>query len=255
MTVQETADLEANEERVEQIVVCVLCCVRSRIIQLACVAFPSAVCLLLYVCSPSPRPLAALIVGVVPLCLFVLVLLCLPGLVFWSQVQQDDNDAHRAHKILQAKKQERKVACGDESGNDKSMPNPFALCIEAAKTNNAQAMQWCLLKGQSPDETDHLGRTPLHWACCTGSDDAADLLIKAGAALDLHDRLEGFTPLHYAAFYGHIKLTRMMVSNGANMELACHKHMNPLQLAEMASLKTQTVQPSHPIIIKYVRLH
>ncbi|CAK4096508.1 unnamed protein product [Aphanomyces euteiches] len=123
MTVQETVDLEANEERVEQIVVCVLCCVRSRIIQLACVAFPSA---------------------------------CLPGLVFWSQVQQDDNDAHRAHKILQAKKQERKVACGDESGNDKSMPNPFALCIEAAKTNNAQAMQWCLLKGQSPDETDHV---------------------------------------------------------------------------------------------------
>ncbi|KAF0700419.1 Aste57867_9044 [Aphanomyces stellatus] len=250
---QEAADLEANEERVEQAVVCALCCVRSRLIQLVCVCFPSGTCFMIYLCSPSPRPIAALIVGLVPVGVFAMVLVCLPGCVFWSQVQMDHVDAHRAHRVLKAKTQQKATATIQVACDVTDVPNTFALCIDAAKTNNAESMQWCLLKGQPPDETDHLGRTPLHWACCSGSDEAAELLIKAGAALDLHDRLEGFTPLHYAAFYGHVKLTRVMVANGANMEKECNKHMNPLQLAEMACLKTHTVQPSHPIIIKYLR--
>ncbi|ETV93112.1 hypothetical protein, variant [Aphanomyces invadans] len=257
MSTQEAADLEANEERVEQVVVCALCCVRSRIIQLVCVALPSGVCLCIYCFSSSPRPEAALIVGLVPVSLFGLVLVCLPGLVFWSQVATDHNDAHRAHRVLKAKQQTSRiagqVACDATDATDNQPPNTFALCLDAAKSNNVEFMVWALAKGQCPDETDHLGRTPLHWACCNGSDDVAEMLIKAGAALDLHDRLEGFTPLHYAAFYGHIKLTRLMVVNGANMESDCNKHMNPLQLAEMACLKVHTVQPSHPLVIKYVR--
>ncbi|ETV73240.1 hypothetical protein H257_11787 [Aphanomyces astaci] len=228
MSTQESADLESNEERVEQIVVGALCCVRSRLVQLACVGLPSGLCLCIYLFSPSPRPNAALIVGLVPVGLFALVLLCLPGLVFCSQVNTDHNDAHRAHRVLKAKNMAYhaagQVACdaATDTTGDTRPPNPFALTIEAAKTNSVESMAWSLGQGQSPDETDHLGRTPLHWACCTGSDDVAEMLIKAGAAMDLHDRLEGFTPLHYAAFYGHIKLTRLMVTNGANMEIACN---------------------------------
>jgi ankyrin repeat protein len=51
----------------------------------------------------------------------------------------------------------------------------------------------------------------------TGSDEVTSILMSNGASLDLHDRLEHLTPLHYAAFYGHIKITRMLVSAGADL--------------------------------------
>ncbi len=50
-----------------------------------------------------------------------------------------------------------------------------------------------------------------------GSDEVIAILVRNGASLDLPDRLEKLTPLHYAAFYGHIKATRVLVASGAKL--------------------------------------
>ncbi|EQC34429.1 hypothetical protein SDRG_08199 [Saprolegnia diclina VS20] len=234
-----------DAERIETALVCILCCVKSRVIRVFCVVAPSLALLGVYLVTPS-RPLPLFIAACVPPGLYLLTLCGLPGIVFYRQFVQDNFDAARAHRYLRGKSD--KVACDVTDA-----PSTFPLCLEAAKTNDVPSMRWCLDKGQFPDEADHLGRTPLHWACFSGSDDVAEVLIKAGASLDLHDRLEGLAPLHYAAFYGHLKLTRIMVTNGADMEIENNHHMNPLQLTEAASLKTQTVLPAHPLIIKYLR--
>ncbi|OQR81896.1 hypothetical protein THRCLA_11308 [Thraustotheca clavata] len=241
---QEAPTVE-DAERVESVVVCLLCCVKSRIIRVFCVTVPGLVLLCIYFITPS-RPLVLFIAACIPPGLYLLTLCGLPGVVFYRQFVQDTIDAHKAHRYLSGKNS--KVAC-DATDTVATFP----LMLQAAKTNDVDSIRWCLDQGQFPDETDHLGRSPLHWACFSGSDDAAEALIKSGASLDLHDKLEGLAPLHYAAFYGHLKLTRILVTNGANMEIENNNHMNPLQLTEAARLKTQTVLPVHPLIIKYLR--
>jgi hypothetical protein len=88
----------------------------------------------------------------------------------------------------------------------------------------------------------------------SGSDEIVSLLLRNGASIDLPDTLEGLTPLHYAAYYGHVKVTRLLVNAGASLTVMDNRKMNPLQLAEMASLKLVSVQPSHQMIIKFLRI-
>ncbi|ETI32872.1 hypothetical protein F443_20395 [Phytophthora nicotianae P1569] len=114
--------------------------------------------------------------------------------------------------------------------------------------------QLCLRNEQNVDEVDHLGRTALHWAALSGSDEVLSLLLRNGASVDQQDTLDGLTALHYAAFYGHIKSTRLLVGAGASMTIMDNRRMNPLQLTEMASLKLASVQPTHQMIIKYLRV-
>lgn len=66
-------------------------------------------------------------------------------------------------------------------------------------------------------------------------------------------QIDKLTPLHYAAFYGHMKVVRLLVDAGANLKAESSTKLNPLQMAEIASLRTSTVQPAHRMIVKYLR--
>ena len=50
-----------------------------------------------------------------------------------------------------------------------------------------------------PYRTDTETRTALHWASMSGHVDVVEILLEAGASVDCHDRLYGFTPLMLAA--------------------------------------------------------
>lgn len=71
----------------------------------------------------------------------------------------------------------------------------------AEAVGNLPALETLLACGCDPQATDHLGATPLHWAAFHGHVAAVRLLIAHGAPLDLRDRTYQSLPLgwcHYA---------------------------------------------------------
>jgi tetratricopeptide (TPR) repeat protein len=62
------------------------------------------------------------------------------------------------------------------------------------------------------------GFTPLHLAAWKGSPESAKVLLSHGAAVEARVKgLHTFTPLHVAAFRGHQAVTRLLVARGADL--------------------------------------
>lgn len=235
-----------------------LCCVRSRCLNGTCVVFPFAIFMLVFLCIPSSKAAlkrAFLVVSFVPPGVYVCCGLALLILVCHRQISSDMENARTAHRFLQTQANLTKIAVTTgQDGVTRNFPGRQALFLHAAKTGDVENFRFCLNNGQSVDEVDHLGRSALHWAALSGSDDIVALLLRNGASLDLQDALDKLTPLHYAAYYGHIKATRLLVNAGATLTIQDDRRMNALQIAEMASLKLSSVQPSHQMIIQYLRI-
>jgi hypothetical protein len=64
---------------------------------------------------------------------------------------------------------------------------------------------------------DEYGRTPLHFAAMIGHVEIARLLLQNGAEVNVKSKY-GTTPLHSAAFQGHVDILHLLVENGADLE-------------------------------------
>ena len=64
---------------------------------------------------------------------------------------------------------------------------------------------------------DWTGWTPLNWAALKGHVEIARLLLQNGAEVNVRDSLDR-TPLHYAALFGHVDILHLLVENGADLE-------------------------------------
>ena len=62
------------------------------------------------------------------------------------------------------------------------------------------------------------GATALHWAAWYGHDKVVKLLLDRGAKTDIVDTLNGITALHYAAANGHDKVVELLLDRGANID-------------------------------------
>ncbi|KAJ0396200.1 hypothetical protein P43SY_001907 [Pythium insidiosum] len=232
-----------------------LCCVRNRCLGLACVVFPCGLFLLVGWGSSGATRASFLVMSGVPLAVYIVLGLVLVCLVCCRQIRVDTENAQAAHRYLHTRANLKKIAVtAGRRGSEMTVAGRFALFLRAAKENDLTNFQWCIDNGQDVDEVDHLGRSALHWAAMIGTDEIVSILLRNGASIDLRDTLDGLAPLHYAAFYGHVKVTRQLVDAGADMTQQDNRKMNPLQLAEMASLKLVSVQPSHQMIIQFLRL-
>jgi len=73
-----------------------------------------------------------------------------------------------------------------------------------------------LLKQRADVNTPQIdGTTALHWAVYRSALEAADLLITAGANVDVANR-EGFTPLIMASLYGNVPMIERLLKAGAD---------------------------------------
>jgi ankyrin repeat protein len=82
----------------------------------------------------------------------------------------------------------------------------------------------------SRDKLD--GRTPLHWAAIKGHKDIAELLLANKADVDA--KTNGFgtaggdTPLHFAALGGHKDVAELLLDHGADVNAKNSKGQTPL---------------------------
>lgn len=89
----------------------------------------------------------------------------------------------------------------------------------AARTGDLRAMKRYIAEGadvNAPD--DDLEMTPLAWSVTHGQTEATRLLIENGADVNMKDD-NGSTPLHGAAVFGRADVAKLLVENGANLQV------------------------------------
>ena len=107
--------------------------------------------------------------------------------------------------------------------------------LDAARSGDTEAVRALLAGGADPDVAQGDGLTPLHMAAQQGHVEITDLLIGAGAALEVRTRLGGYTPLHLASEAAHVAVVRRLMDAGAEVDAASTTSgVTPLHLAAKA---------------------
>jgi len=77
-----------------------------------------------------------------------------------------------------------------------------------------------------------LRNTALHWAAARGNKTICELLIDFDSSINITDRENGFTPLHWAVSKNHVDLIQFFcVKHKANPNLPDKDGMTPLHIA------------------------
>jgi len=97
-------------------------------------------------------------------------------------------------------------------------------------SSNRQVIELLLGKHVDTEAKARHGRTPLHFATLSGSEDVTQLLIDHGAEMEAIDA-DGRTPLHWAVVSGREPIARLLCSNGADKEAIDGDARTPLHLA------------------------
>ncbi|XP_064463587.1 acyl-CoA-binding domain-containing protein 6-like [Ornithodoros turicata] len=98
------------------------------------------------------------------------------------------------------------------------------------KEGDITRIKECLEGASILQRVDSEGMTLLHWACDRGMQEAALLLLEAGADVNKQD-LEGQTPLHYASSCGHREIVSQLVRHGADCRIADHEGLTAQDVA------------------------
>ena len=73
--------------------------------------------------------------------------------------------------------------------------------------------------------------TPLHSAAMQGHAAVCELLLAAGAEVNVQTDPQGYSPLHSAAFAGHIEAIRVLLAHGADRGLVNYRNERPVDTA------------------------
>ncbi|KAL3488238.1 ankyrin repeat-containing domain protein [Aspergillus germanicus] len=163
----------------------------------------------------------------------------------------------------------------DPEALDNMDRNALHLAITASKTECAKAVKLLLSHGVDFRPCDGRNMTPLHYAVAEGNSGLVDLLLEAGADInlgvprkfgknahypictnadrppialteDVHDPV-GLTPLHFAACAGHRKMTEYLLKKGANPNARCYCLDTPLHVAIRRGLLDERRDRKTPI--------
>jgi uncharacterized protein len=85
---------------------------------------------------------------------------------------------------------------------------------------------------QNKAQIDHIGWTPLHYACAKGHFDVALFLISKGANVNALS-LGGTTPLMMAVQSGNEMLVKLLLDRGANLQLRNAEGISAIDIADI----------------------
>ena len=105
----------------------------------------------------------------------------------------------------------------------------------AAQGDQAYSLTYFKYKGLSIMSKDKERSTPLHWACCAGSDTASYYLQSWGVDVNAVDFL-GYTPLHLAVRYSNrfpnTRTIKELLIKGADRDATERSGLKPIDLVE-----------------------
>ncbi|XP_067303866.1 neurogenic locus notch homolog protein 1 [Pseudorasbora parva] len=109
-------------------------------------------------------------------------------------------------------------------------PDGSVVLIRAVRSGLDRVVLELLRAGVPVNNTDHTGRSALHWACSVNHLPLTRTLIRYGAAVDLQDH-KGETALFLSALHGCYDTARFLLLNSANQDLSDCKGRRPLDVA------------------------
>ena len=109
--------------------------------------------------------------------------------------------------------------------------------VEDVRANHIGKVRAYIQNGIDVNARDVFGdNTGLHWAASLGLAEMARLLIDNGADLDIRNT-DGNTPLHWAAGEGQKELVVILIAHGADINARGKNGWTPLRWAEAQSQK------------------
>ncbi|KAJ3597730.1 hypothetical protein NHX12_001247 [Muraenolepis orangiensis] len=109
-------------------------------------------------------------------------------------------------------------------------PDGSVVLIRAVRSGLDRVVLELLRAGVPVNNTDHTGRSALHWACSVNHLSLTRTLIRYGAVVDLQDN-KGETALFLSAIHGCYDTARLLLLNGANQELHDRRGRCPMDMA------------------------
>ena len=111
--------------------------------------------------------------------------------------------------------------------SNKSGETPLMI---ASIQGNLALVKTLVLKNKAM--LDHIGWTPLHYACAKGHLEVAEFLIANGALVDSVS-LDGTTPLMMAVQSGNEQLVKLLLDKGANLQLRNTQGLSAIDIADI----------------------
>jgi ankyrin repeat protein len=109
--------------------------------------------------------------------------------------------------------------------------------VEAVRKNRSATVRDLIQQGVDVNSRDAFGdNTGLHWAAIQGLAEMARMLIDNGADVDIRNSA-GETPLHWAAKEGQKELVVILIVHGANVNARSKGSWTPLRWAEAHGYK------------------
>jgi ankyrin repeat protein len=87
------------------------------------------------------------------------------------------------------------------------------------------------LVGNDINAVDDVGWTALHWAVKNNKEELCEQLIQKEGAEVCAGKNNTSTPLHVAAFFGHVNLIELLLNNGVPIDILDGKLLTPLYVA------------------------
>eukprot|EP01046_Picozoa_sp_COSAG06_P036659 COSAG06_NODE_4064_length_4611_cov_23.753324_4_plen_429_part_00 len=108
---------------------------------------------------------------------------------------------------------------------------PALVC--AAMYNHGTVVDLLVERGADLAATDGHGLTALHWAARQRHEAIIELLLRHKVPIDVTDETaHSWTPLHYAAFGGHVGCTQLLLAAGADATFRDSHNWSALQWAK-----------------------
>ena len=126
-----------------------------------------------------------------------------------------------------------KIAFCLKNDIDIESKNEFGVtALYVASEVGAEAVVKRLLKHNADVQAvGYIGYTALHRAARNGYSKIVDLLLNAGAKTNVPNELDGGTPLNSAVMHGHDSIVKTLLRRGAHIESMDRNRFTPLHLA------------------------
>lgn len=107
------------------------------------------------------------------------------------------------------------------------------LLLKAVRTNSIALAEYVLCQGADPLIVDKSGRGVFHWAAMDGNPDMMELFLNSvpDPPIQAPDN-GGDTPLHLAAYYGHLPIIRLLIRHKVDPMQVNSSGFNAIDLAE-----------------------
>ena len=112
-------------------------------------------------------------------------------------------------------------------------PEELTALHWAAASGNIEAVRYLLSPPVEADPCALRGNNfaPLHSAAMQGHAAICEMLIAAGADVNVQTNPQGYAPLHSAAFAGHVEAIRVLLSHDADRALTNYRNEQPADTA------------------------